>query len=208
MPLLRQWSPFPQSLAAIWQLEPETENELFFFLPPTPLEGLPKLPRRRLEFMAGRYLLWHLENSFPLHQITKDENGKPRLPEDEFHFSISHSFPYIAVLISPDKRSGIDIQRWHPRISVLADKFLSEDEKALFDHNEMLLTMAWCIKEAAYKWQGKRGVDFIRDIQIQSLTEKEAIYEAPTLILPDIVVSPLHIEASVADGYALALVCE
>lgn len=208
MPLLRQWSPVPQSLAAVWQIDEPAEGELFFSLPQIPATERPRLPRRRLEFLAGRYLLWHLENNFPLHQIAKDAHGKPRLPGGEFYFSISHSYPFVAVLISPDKNCGIDIQRWHPRIQLLADKFLSREEKALFQHDDRLLTMAWCIKEAAYKWNGKRGLDFIRDIQIQDIIENEGMFETPTLLYPDIAVTQLHILSNLSDGHALSLVCK
>lgn len=211
MPLLRQWSPTTDSLAAIWQIEEHTENELFFSRwrarDPEP-NDLPKLPRRRLEFLAGRYLLWQLENNFPLHQIAKDEHGKPRLPDNAFHFSISHSFPYIAALISPQKSCGIDIQRWHPRIRLLAPKFLSEREMGLFAQSDELLTMAWSIKEAAYKWNGKRGIDFIRDIQIQDIREYNYVFETPTLLYPDIAITPLHITSLLEKDFSLSLACE
>ena len=208
MPLFRQWSPHPNALAAIWQIDPAQENELFFALANIPIADLPRLPRRRLEYLAGRYLLWHLKNDFPIHQIQKDDHGKPRLPEDEFHFSISHSFPYIAVLISPDKNCGIDIQCWHPRIQILADKFLSSSEKEFFQNAPRLLTMAWSIKEAAYKWAGKRGIDFIRDLKIESITENDRVFDALLQLRSDIAIVTLQITSFLEDGFSLSLVCE
>lgn len=207
MPLLRQWSPNEHSLAAIWQIDEATEDELFFSSAFNH-EGLPNLPRRRLEFLAGRYLLWRLENSFPIHQIQKDEFGKPRLPEDQFHFSISHSFPYIAVLISPNQSCGIDIQRWHPKIQKLAYKFLGESEMKLFSHDDQWLTMAWSIKEASYKWAGRRGIDFIRDLKIRSVTEKDGLFYTPVQLPASIAISPLQVTSLMADGFSLSWVCE
>lgn len=214
MPLLRQCSPFADSLAAVWQIDEATENELYFsnwrarVAGDPDITGLPKLPRRRLEFLAGRYLLWQLENSFPIHQIQKDEFGKPRLPEDQFHFSISHSFPWVAVLISPNKCCGIDIQRWHPRIQKLAPKFLGDQEMKLFAHDDQWLTMAWSIKEAAYKWAGKRGIDFIRDLKIESIIENNGSFLSPVQLPPHIAISPLYINSFLEDGFSLSLVCE
>jgi len=37
-----------------------------------------------------------------------------------------------------------------------------------------LITVAWCTKEAVYKWNGKRGVDFIKHLPIDSFSNKEA----------------------------------
>lgn len=208
MPLFRQCAPTPESLAAIWQIDEHTENELFFSLPLIPQIDLPRLPRRRLEFLAGRYLLWHLKNDFPIHQILKDIHGKPRLPEDAFHFSISHSFPYIAVIISPHQRCGIDIQCWHPRMQILADKFLSPEEKELFQNDSKLLTLAWSIKEAVYKWNGRRGVDFIRDINIQDIKENSESYTASIHLNSPIAITPLKATGFLEKDFSLALVCE
>jgi len=96
----------------------------------------------------------------------KDAHDKPRIDNDAYYFSISHSWPYIAAIIDPYQEAGIDIQTWHPNIQRIQHKFLSPQEQELFQNDPKLLTMAWCAKEAAYKWYGKRGVDFIEHLPI------------------------------------------
>ncbi|HTN46759.1 MAG TPA: 4'-phosphopantetheinyl transferase superfamily protein [Flavipsychrobacter sp.] len=178
MPLYREWSSDPYSLAAIWEIaEPES-----FFLERTRVHTDIKNPKKRLEHLAGRFLLKHLEEDFPLLNIHIDEHDKPRLPDNEYFFSISHSYPYVAVVVSPFVECGIDIQVWHPRMELLQHKFLSEKEQKLFTGDPQLLTLAWSAKEAAYKWQGRRGVDFIEHLPIQHLQKEDGLFQMDVLL--------------------------
>lgn len=172
MPLYKEWSNAQYSLAAIWKIE-EPED---FFKDHTGLDTEIKSEKRRLEFLAGRFLLKHLEEDFPLMNIKPDEHDKPRIDNNEYYFSISHSWPYVAAVISPHGEVGIDIQAWHPRMEQLQHKFLSADEQELTNNNTELITLAWCAKEAAYKWQGRRGVEFIDHMPITFFSGKERIF--------------------------------
>jgi hypothetical protein len=178
MPLYQEWQPKPHTLAAIWHISEDED----FFSAGTGLASLIKHSRKRLEHLCGRWLLRLLREDFPLHQIAPDEHDKPRLPENRFFFSISHSFPYVAAVISEQEECGIDIQVWKSSIGEVAYMFLSEKEMALcrlavFEPGEAaagapdarLLTLAWCAKEAAYKWNGRRGVNFIADLPIRCI---------------------------------------
>lgn len=185
MSLYREWEPGDKALAAIWQIE---EDEAFF-QEKTGLDTSIRHPRKRLEHLCGRWLLQRLREDFPLHHITPDEHDKPRLPENQFYFSISHSFPYVAAVISEHEECGIDIQVWRDRMDELARMFLSDAEQVLLrsmdqeayqiqgnNHDASqadgrLLTLAWCAKEAAYKWNGRRGVDFIEHLPIQEIVD-------------------------------------
>lgn len=167
MPLYREWSSDPYSLAAIWKIEePET-----FFTERIGFGSDIRNDKRRLEFLAGRFLLKHLKEDFPLLNIRKDEHDKPRIDGNHYFFSISHSFPYVAAIVSPYVEAGIDIQTPHPRMLRLQDKFLTGEEKTLFKNDERLITLAWCAKEAVYKWQGRRGVEFKDHLSIQNFEE-------------------------------------
>src|ERR1043165_73267 len=104
MPLLREWESDPHSLAAIWKIE-EPED---FFTAGTGLMPDIKNEKRRMEHLAGRYLLRHVQEDFPLHHIAKDDQDKPRLPGNRYYFSISHSYPYVAVVVSETRECGID----------------------------------------------------------------------------------------------------
>jgi phosphopantetheinyl transferase len=166
MPLYKEWKIGNHGLAAIWKIE---EPE-FFFSERTGIVSDLKNDKRRIEHLAGRFLLRHLEVDFPLWNIAKDEHDKPRIDNNEYYFSISHSWPYIAAVIDPYAEAGIDIQTWHPRITTIQHKYLSEDEQELFANDPQLLTVAWCAKEAVYKWNGRRGVDFIQHLPIEFFT--------------------------------------
>ncbi len=168
MPLLRVWDCNPHSRAAIWKV---TEPEIFFW-EQTELQTELKSEKRRLEFLAGRFLLKYLQPTFPLAEIIADSQDKPRIPHNHFFFSISHSFPFIAAVVSETNECGIDIQVWHKRMLDLQHKFLSVDEQSIFKNDSKLITLAWCAKEAAYKRNGKRGVDFIKQLPIKQFEER------------------------------------
>jgi phosphopantetheinyl transferase len=167
MPLFKEWEIGNDALAAIWKIE-EPES---FFTEQTGIESDIKNERRRIEHIAGRFLLKHLKQDFPLLHIRKDEHEKPRLGDNAYFFSISHSWPYVAVIIDPNHEVGIDIQTWHPKIENIKNKFLSPEEQSLLRHDPQLFTVAWSAKEAAYKWRGRRGVDFIAHLPIHFLEE-------------------------------------
>ncbi len=194
MPLYKEWNIGDHALAAIWKIE-EPES---FFAEHTGLEPDIKNEKRRIEHMAGRYLLKHLQHDFPILCIDKDEHDKPRIANNEYYFSISHSWPWVAVVIDPRNEAGIDIQTWHPNISRIQHKFLSADEQELFGNDEKLLTVAWCAKEAAYKWNGRRAVDFIEHLPIANFFKMDgkseiAIYfklsEIPKMIFTENIIN-------------------
>lgn len=171
MPLLSEWDIGATGRGAIWKIE-EPES---FFTAHTGLTPDIKNEKRRIEHMAARYLLTHVEAEFPIHSIRKDQHDKPRIPENEFHFSISHSWPYIAVAVDTEEEAGIDIQTWHPRIENIKDKFLSPDEQETMCHDPKYYTLAWCAKEAVYKWNGRRGIDFKEHLPITYFSTSQEI---------------------------------
>lgn len=166
MPLYKEWKIGNHGLAAIWKVD-ELES---FFAERTGIIADQKNEKRRIEHLAGRFLLQHLEEDFPIMHIGKDEHDKPRLPNNQYYFSISHSWPYIAAVIDPYSEAGIDIQVWHATIERIQYKFLSPEEQDLFKNDPQLLTLAWTAKEAAYKWNGRRGVDFIEHLPIENFS--------------------------------------
>jgi phosphopantetheinyl transferase len=169
MPLYKAWESDAYSQAAIWKIEePEA-----FFSDATGLQFDISHERRRLERHAGRYLLQLLKADFPLARIAPDTHDKPRLPGNPCFFSISHSWPYVAAVVSPWAEAGIDIQCWRPGMDRLQHKYLSQAEQQLLGADARSLTLAWSAKEAAYKWQGRRGVDFREHLPITNLYAHE-----------------------------------
>lgn len=201
MPLIKEWEPDAHSLAAIWKVEePEA-----FFIAATGLESAIKSPKRRIERLAGRYLLQFLKQDFPLHHIAPDEHDKPRIPQNRYYFSISHSYPYVAAMLSDRDECGLDIQTWHERMETLQNKFLSPAEQEFFKQDTKLITLAWCAKEAAYKWLGRRGIDFIEQLPIVQFTSEHdlLLFTIHTRIAEE--VRPLKVAGFLEDEFAFVI---
>lgn len=187
MALYREWASDPYSLAAIWKIE---EPESFFVERTGISHSEIKNDKRRIERVAGRFLLKHLKEDFPLLNIKPDEHDKPRVDNNEYYFSISHSWPYVAAVVSPYVEAGIDIQCWHPRIEKIQNKFLSPREQEMVGKDPRYITLAWSAKEAVYKWQGRRGIEFIEHLPIISFPIN---IENENIIINTQLTTPKHI---------------
>lgn len=164
MPLFKDLHPGNGVRALIWKAE-EPED---FFSEKTGLRSDKKLPIRRIEHLAGRFLLQQLAPDIPLSALEISPLGKPYFPGGPW-FSVSHSFPYIGAAISSDKEVGIDVQILQGKILRLQDKFLSPEEQTLCLNEPGRITLAWTAKEAAFKMYGLGAVDFIGHMPIRSL---------------------------------------
>ena len=152
---------------AIWHIAEEKN----FFLRRVPLQRAITHPHKQLQHLAGRYLLQYLYPDFPYHLIEIADTRKPFLPNEEYHFSISHCGDYAAVIVSKDHRVGIDIELVTSKIERVQQKFLSEKELAAIQPatlNPQLLTLLWSCKEAIFKWYGNGGVDFKKQIRLHT----------------------------------------
>ena len=159
----------------MWRI---TEEESFF-LKKVPIKREVTHPQKRLQHLAGRYLLTALFPQFPLRQIEIADTRKPYLPDEAFHFSISHCRNFAAALVSKTERVGIDIEWPTEKVFAIAHKFLSEQEMSLLHQNRstrQLLdhtTLFWSTKEAIFKWHGSGQVDFKKHIRIHQHTGSE-----------------------------------
>jgi 4'-phosphopantetheinyl transferase len=149
----------------IWQIE-EPES---FFASALGFNSDKKHPKRRLEHLSGRYLLKVLHSDFPFEKMVIGTGGKPELSDESLHFSISHSFPYAAAIISKDKSVGIDIQVFVDKIQRLSPKFLTPLEQKIVGNTIPPITLAWAAKEALFKYYGLGAVDFKEDMPIQHI---------------------------------------
>ena len=161
MPLFYQQDINETTRLAVWKLE-ETED---FFLAFVPLQRNITHPHKRLQHLAGRYLLPYLFSDFPHEEIEIADTRKPFLPDEQYHFSISHCGDYAAAIVSSTQRVGIDIEINTPRVDKIKHKFLHPDElsfvnKQPSDQQIKLLTLLWSVKEAMFKWWGRGEVDF------------------------------------------------
>lgn len=153
----------------IWRIEePEA-----FFLEKVPVKRDVTHPYKRLQHLAGRYLLPLLFTDFPLGEILVADTRKPYLPEEQYHFSISHCGNYAAAIVSSTQRVGVDIELVSSRIEKIGPKFLAPAEQeflmqwALFDQLRLeLTTVFWSAKEAIFKWYGDGQIDFKDHMQL------------------------------------------
>lgn len=173
MPIFFQQQINENTRLGIWKIE-ETEE---FFKGNVPLHREVTHPHKRLQHLAGRFLLQFLFPDFPYQLIEIADTRKPFLPDEQYHFSISHCGDYAAAIVSKNQRVGIDIEIPIEKISKIMYKFLSSTEHELFNlvqglkTNTALMnfnepTILWSAKEAVFKWYGNGGVDFRREIQL------------------------------------------
>lgn len=127
---------------------------------------------RKKQWLAYRILLRQILAPAEI-TIEYDSSGKPYLAESRMHISVTHSEDLAAVIISPEKKVGIDIERMRPRIFKVKDKFLNDKElSTLISENELeQLTLAWCAKEALYKLYGMKNLDFRENILLDLPTQ-------------------------------------
>jgi 4'-phosphopantetheinyl transferase EntD len=168
MPLFYQHNINESTRLAIWHIE---EDETFF-LKKVPLKNDVSHPQKRLQHLAGRYLLTELFPDFPLEEILVADTRKPYLADEKYHFSISHCGSFAAAIVSSHFRVGIDAEHAGPGVERIRRKFLSPEELALAyegvdrsGHRLRQLTLLWSAKESIFKWYSLGGVNFREHIQ-------------------------------------------
>jgi phosphopantetheinyl transferase len=166
MPIFYQQDIDTYTRLAIWKLE-EAED---FFLKAVPLQREITHPHKRLQHLAGRWLLKYLFPEFPLELIRIADTRKPFLENEIFHFSISHCGDYAAVIVSEKCRVGVDIEIPTHKVERIKHKFLHREELELLKHKGMEsivpLTLMWSCKEAVFKWWSYGNVDFSDQIRL------------------------------------------
>ena len=182
MPLFYQQNINATTRLAIWKIE---EMDVFFS-GTVPLQREITHPHKRLQHLAGRYLLRFLFPDFPHEEIIIASTRKPFLPDEQYHFSISHCGDYAAAIVSSTHRVGVDIEIPSEKVVRIAHKFLSDEEQDEFGMTNLELsnkhaapniqhqltsiqhlTLLWSSKEAIFKWWGNGDVDFSKMIRLE-----------------------------------------
>ncbi len=206
MPLFYQQDINETTRLGVWKIE-EGED---FFLRSVPLKQDITHPHKRLQHLAGRYLLRFLFPDFPNEEIEIADTRKPFLPYEQYHFSISHCGNYAAALVSSTARVGIDIENVTPRVERIQHKFLHPEELLFVhthqpDHLIPLLTLLWSTKEAMFKWWGRGDVDFSEVLRINPFQfSNEGIM--PAIFTKEEIQIPLTIHYQMPEGLSLAWV--
>ncbi len=169
MPIFYQQDIDGNTKLGIWKIEEEES----FFLSSVPLQREISHPHKRLQHLAGRYLLQYLFPGFPLNLVKVASTLKPFLEDEAFHFSISHCGDYAAVIVSKNARVGVDIEIPDNKVARIRHKFLNENENIFlsgFSSELKHLTLLWSCKEAVFKWWSFGKVDFRNNIHLFPLT--------------------------------------
>jgi len=172
MPIFFQHQINETTRLGIWKIE-ETEE---FFLSNVPLQQEVTHPLKRLQHLAGRFLLQFLFPGFPYELIKIADTRKPYLASEQYHFSISHCGDYAAAIVSKDQRVGIDIEIPSKKAQLIRNKFLTQKEQSLYSlttHSLQITTLLWSVKESVFKWYGDGSIDFRRHIQLTGIDEKD-----------------------------------
>jgi 4'-phosphopantetheinyl transferase EntD len=184
VPLFYQHTINQTTKLGIWKIEEDQK----FFLIKVPLQQNITHPHKRLQHLAGRFLLRYLFPDFPYEEILIADTRKPYLPNEQYHFSISHCGYYAAAIVSSTHRVGIDIEIPTTKIQRIAHKFIHENEKQFLDQltahnspltnqpltvNSRLLTILWSAKESLFKWYSLGGVDFKENMQLNNVIQKQ-----------------------------------
>ena len=173
MPLFYQKQINEHTQMAVWEI---MEPEEFFLQKVTIQKEITNL-NKRLQHLAGRYLLQFLAPDFPLHSVSISTSRKPLLVDNSYHFSISHCGKFAAAIVSTKFLVGIDVEliRWN--IEKIANRFLDVNELNLIKENYLpdqytkWMTLFWSCKEAMFKWHGDGGVDFRKNMTIGHFTQ-------------------------------------
>ena len=206
MPIYYQQNINETTRMAVWKIAEEED----FFLRKVPLHQHVTHPHKRLQHLAGRYLLTYLFPGFPIELIEIADTRKPFLPKEEFSFSISHSGDYAAAIVSSTDQVGIDVELITPRVVRIKHKFLHPDDLAVVDEltgSALVeqLTLQWSAKEAMFKWWGRGDVDFSDVMRIQPFSlQSEGILNAR--FIKNELVQPLQLPYRLQDGLSIVWV--
>jgi 4'-phosphopantetheinyl transferase EntD len=209
LPLFYQYNINENTKLAIWKIEEQED----FFLQHVPSPKEIRHPQKRLQHLAGRYLLKYLFFDFPYKEILIADTRKPYLPNEQYHFSISHCSNYAAALVSSDHRIGVDVEKPSDKIARIMHKFIHKNDLLYLGTSYLpnllpfhLLTIMWSAKEALYKWYSLGEIDFKEHMQLDGTID----FNTDELQLPFIFkkheVMPLLIHSKIFDELVLSWV--
>ena len=213
MPIFFQQDIDESTKLAIWKIEEEES----FFLDKVSLQREITHPHKRLQHLAGRYLLKFLFPDFPVELIQIADTRKPYLEDEAYHFSISHCGDYAAVIASTVNRVGVDVEMISQKIERIKHKFISDsewsvlgDEGNVNSHHRTAigkLTLIWSCKEAVFKWYGWGGVDFREHMKVHQIIRGNEKNLETVIVFQKNEAVFLHLHSWFFDELCLSYVC-
>lgn len=130
---------------------------------------------RKLEWLSVRALLVDITGD-PEAKIVYNKERKPFLMDGSYNISISHSYKLTSVLMSRNKKVGIDLEFMSHKIKKVAFKFINDDEvicRGSKEKKKRHLYIHWCAKEALYKICDKQNINFKQNLTIEPFELKD-----------------------------------
>lgn len=123
---------------------------------------------RSIHWLSSRVLLRTMLNTDEYIDLKQDKNNKPYLVNFPFNVSISHSYEMAAVLLSKEKKVGVDLEKFSDKIVRVASRFLSQNELDFLDKQNYInhLYVCWSAKESLFKLYGNGGLSFSNHIHL------------------------------------------
>ena len=160
-----------------------------------------------MEWLSVRALLNELTEKES--KIVYNEERKPFLADNSYNISISHSNKLTSVILSKNKRVGIDLEFMSHRINNIAYKFINPNEFITSNKafEQLHMYIHWCAKEALYKICNKENINFRENLTIKpfdiehegfitGVHHDEAIYEE------------FQLKYMLRDNYVIVLCCK
>jgi 4'-phosphopantetheinyl transferase len=122
---------------------------------------------RKIEWLSVRALLNEMTGNEL--SIYYNENRKPFIRGNSYYISISHSRDLTSILLSREKKVGIDLEYMSHRIGSICERFINENDEITEDTEQKKyhLYIHWCAKEALYKICDKQDISFKDSLTIE-----------------------------------------
>jgi 4'-phosphopantetheinyl transferase len=152
---------------ALWRIE-EEEETLAEIVPFEKISDTITSPQKRLEWIAGRVLVKEVMEAMDLNfqGIVKDEFGKPFPAGYDYQLSLSHSYPFVAVLIDKYESVGIDLEQPKEKLLRIAPRIHDDDELKDAGTDMIKHCIYWCAKETLIKIYGRKDLVFSENMKI------------------------------------------
>jgi len=136
------------------------------------LDRFTHLPRK-IEWLSVRVLLNEMAGTDL--SIYYNGNRKPFIKGNSYYISISHSRDLTSILLSREKKVGIDLEYMSHRIGNISDRFINSREDITEDTEQRKyhLYIHWCAKEALYKICDKQDINFRDNLTIEAFQPHE-----------------------------------
>ncbi len=125
-------------------------------------------PNRRKEWVAIRTFLQN-NMGFADCSVAYNEKGAPVLKNPDLNLSISHSSGKAAIVLSENKKVGVDIEVRANKVLRVVNKYLSEAEQNFLDRKfrDAHALVCWSAKECAYKIFDRPGTSFKENMRVK-----------------------------------------